>query len=47
MNTLCWKCDNEFDITLPSCPKCGSVNPNVNLKGALEELKKMHKELFE
>ena len=38
MNTLCWNCNHEYDITKPGCPKCGATNGNIDLCMAYTEV---------
>ena len=38
MNTLCWNCNHEYDITKNSCPKCGATNGNIDLYMAYAEI---------
>ena len=38
MNTLCWNCNHEYDLTMPSCPACDATNGNIDLCMAYAEI---------
>ena len=36
--TLCWRCNTIFGITVLHCPKCGATNGNVDFAQAAHEI---------
>ena len=43
MNTLCWNCNHEYDITKPICPACDATNGNIDSDLAYTEIDRPNK----
>ena len=34
---MCWHCNHPYLDALKQCPRCGSINPNRDLMGAIRQ----------